>query len=104
MRDLHFTIDGQKLSKNGDFSNIVRETKGYLKCCFSFIGDDWKGHKVVAVFENSDSKEFAVSMNTDKTCMVPDEVTDGSYFKIKMIGVNDKRRILTNKILISQEG
>ena len=23
MRDLHFTIDGQKLSKNGDFSNIV---------------------------------------------------------------------------------
>ena len=103
MRELNFTVDKQKLSKVGNFYNIVKGSKGFLKCRFNFEGTDWMNHKAIAVFE-SNGEESAVWLNSDMTCMVPDEVTDGSYFKIKMIGVNDKRRILTNKILISQEG
>ena len=31
MRNLSFNVSGQKLSKEGDFDNIVVGSKGYLK-------------------------------------------------------------------------
>lgn len=102
MRNLQFTVNGQRLSKDGDFSNIVKGTKGYLKCIFNFEGNDWIGYKVVAVFWNS-KIEYAVPVLSN-SCMVPDEVTDYSNFKMKLIGARDNCRITTNKVLISQEG
>lgn len=101
MRTLSFTIDGQKLSKNGDFSNIIRGSKGYLKCEFSFNGNDWDKHKLIAVFRTKE-KECAVLLNPDRTCMVPDEVTDSSSFTLEMVGVSSNKKILTNKELIEQ--
>ena len=107
MRELNFTIDKQKLSKSGDFSNIIRGSKGYLKCRFNFEGTDWLNHKLIAVFE-SNGEEFARKLNIDKTCIVPDEVTDGSYFKVRVVGANLKQSslsmITTNKLIISQGG
>ena len=95
-------MEGQNLSKSGDFSNIIRGTKGYLECDFNFIGNDWKGYKPIAVFQNKNI-EFAVPIKS-RTCIVPDEVTDSSSFVLKIIGVRDKQKILTNRVLISQEG
>ena len=102
MRKLYFNVEGQKLSKNGDFSNIIRGTKGYLECNFNFIGDDWKGYKLIAVFE-SKNVEYAIPIKS-RACTVPDEVTDSSNFILKIIGVKDKQKILTNRVLVSQEG
>ena len=104
MRILSFTVDGQKLSKNGDFSNIIRGSKGYLKCKFSFNGNDWSKHRVIAVFRVHDNEEYAVLLNHDGTCMVPDEVTDGAYFKMELVGVSSDKTITitTNKELVEQ--
>ena len=101
MRILSFTVDGQKLSKSGDFSNIVRGSKGYLQCKFSFEGNDWDRHKVIAVFTTNDD-ESAIRLNPDKTCMVPDEVTDAPNFKMELVGVLGDKKITTNKEIIEQ--
>lgn len=104
MRNLQFTVNGQRLSKVGDFSNIVKGTKEYLKCNFTFEGNDWIGHKAVAIFSGNGKAEFATAIMSDGTCMVPNEVTDYTSFKLRLIGARDNSRITTNTVLISQEG
>lgn len=101
MRILSFTVDGQKLSKDGDFSNIIHGSKGYLKCKFSFNGNDWNRHKLIAVFRAKE-EEYAVLLRPDRTCMVPDEVTDEPSFKLELVGVLNDEKITTNKELIEQ--
>lgn len=91
------------MSRNGDFSNIVRGSKGYLKCGFNFVGDEWSKRKIVAVFSTKEIQEYAVIV-LQNTCKVPDEITDSDYFKMELIGAKGTNRIKTNKILISQEG
>ena len=40
MRELDFLVEGQRLTKNGDFSGIVKGSQQYLKCKFEFKGDE----------------------------------------------------------------
>lgn len=101
MRTLSFKVDGQKLSKDGDFSNIIRGSKRYLRCKFSFEGNDWDRHRLIAVFEVND-EEHAVLLNPDKTCLVPDEVTNASSIILYVVGVLRDEKIVTNKELIEQ--
>lgn len=103
MRTLQFNIEGQKLMKEGDFSNIVRGSKGLLQCRFNFIGRDVLDSKIIAVFER-DKKEYAIPVDIDGTCMVPDEITDSPCFKLKLISVRDKCKMSTDSIIIRQEG
>lgn len=103
MRILQFVVDGQKLSKDGDFSNIVKGTKGYLKCRFLFKGNDWNGYKAAVAFVDKD-KEYAAAIGSDGSCQIPDEVTGLSCFKVKMVGVRGDRKIITNTLLVEQEG
>lgn len=106
MRTLQFLISGQKLKKVGDFSNIVPGTKGYLKCSFDFDGDDWMNHKIVAIFENANG-EFYEEILPNRTCKVPDEVTDKNSFKLRLVGAkfgDINSRLTTNRVLICQEG
>lgn len=105
MRVLEFKIDGQKLQRVGDFSHVARGTKNYLCCKFTFVDDvDWRDCVLVAAFENQYGVESAVLVGDDLTCLIPDDITDSKYFKIRLIGAADKKRITTNKELISQEG
>lgn len=39
MRVLQFQINGQKLSKDGDFSELIAGTKGYLYAAYNFDGE-----------------------------------------------------------------
>ncbi len=39
MRILQFQINGQKLSKDGDFSELIAGTKGYLYAAYNFNGE-----------------------------------------------------------------
>lgn len=102
MRILTFDITGQNLVKTGDFSNIIRGTKGYLKCRFNFTGNDWNRCKAVAVFSRL-KDEYPVPIGPDRTCIVPDELTDYPIFKLKVVGAKKDYRIATNTVLIEQE-
>lgn len=107
MRELKFTVNKQKLSKDGDYSHIVKGSKSYLKCCVTFDDNDWIKYRKIAVFFDDNKKEYARKIEPDGTCNVPDEVTDGSYFKMKIVGVlptDTDKRIYTTTEVISQEG
>lgn len=104
MRTLYFEIDGQTLRKIDNFSGIIKGSKQYLKCHFAVKDSEWTGMGIVAVFENSDGT-YAVAVQKDGSCTVPDEITDGSYFKVSVVGVSGKnKKITTNKELINQGG
>lgn len=98
MRRLLFSVDGQHLAKQGDFSGITAGSKGYLKCCFGVDGSDWHGAKKVALF----NEVYAVAVDEALECCVPDEVTGGKSFKVRMIGQNDTMRVTTNAVLVEQ--
>lgn len=97
MRNLEFKIEGQKLTKSGDFSGIIAGTKNYLRCAFSFEDSDWNNMVKVAVF--NDTKAVPIRYNI---CMVPDEVADSINFKLYIVGKNGNTIVNTNKILIEQ--
>lgn len=94
MRNLNFKVSGQKLSKEGDFDNIVVGSKGYLKACFAF-NSEWKGFVKVAVFKSNNGDEIPVKINASGECMVPDSVTDGAYINVRVIGKNSEGKIIT---------
>lgn len=98
MRRLLFSVDGQHLAKQGDFSGITAGSRGYLKCCFGVNGSDWRGAKKVALFNEA----YAVAVDEALECCVPDEVTGGKSFKVRMIGQNDTMRVTTNAVLVEQ--
>ena len=60
MRTLKFNVEGQSLKKDSacDFSGIVKGSKGYLQCSFSF-SREWAGCKVAASFWSYDKEKGA---------------------------------------------
>lgn len=103
MRELDFLVEGQRLTKNGDFSGIVKGSQQYLKCKFEFKGDEWRRYRIAAVFYKG-KEDYAVPLELDGTCFVPDELSDVKCIKVKLIGVRKLGRIITNIELIEQEG
>lgn len=102
---LNYIVDGQKLKAVNADNSIVRGTKGFLKCSFDFQDREWNNCKVAAVFEVPGGEQYPVAVSRDRTCPVPDEVTDGKSIKLHLIGVNRiGYKITTNKILITQGG
>lgn len=103
MRALQFQVSGQSLKKSGDFAHIIRGTKNYLLCEFCFEGNDWQRNKIVAAFVTR-TNEYAVAVGANGICKVPNEVTDEKNYKIYLVGVRSDIKIITNKVLIEQEG
>ena len=81
MRILQFTVSGQSLKKEGDFSGIVAGTNGYLQTSYNF-DNDWKDCKKAAIFSRYD-KDYPVPIINGR-CEVPEEVT-GCKSNIKFI-------------------
>lgn len=94
MRNLNFKVSGQKLSKEGDFDNIVVGSKGYLKACFTF-NSEWKGFAKVAVFKMNNGDEVPAKINANGECMIPDSVTDGAYIKVRVVGKSKTGQTIT---------
>lgn len=101
MRVLSIMVDGQTLSPINDLSGIVAGSKGYLKCQFTFKDSNWSSMKKIAVFDNGD-KEEAVVLDKAGCCEVPDIITDKTFFRICLVGVNKNKRIKTERLLINQ--
>lgn len=98
MRRLLFSVDGQHLAKQGDFTGVTAGSKGYLRCRFALSDPEWLMAKKIAVFND----EYAVTVSAEGECAVPDEVTDGKCFKVYLAGQNGKTRMVTNRVLIEQ--
>lgn len=103
MRMLQFIVDGQNLKKDPacNFLNLIRGSKGYLKCKFQ-LSDEWKKLRIIATFWRYD-KEMAAIWVTDGACGIPDEVAELKNFKIVLTGVKGNKLIKTNAVKISQE-
>lgn len=102
MRILKFNVDQQTISKDGDFSNIVSGSIGYLKCEFSFCSE-WNGLLKVAEFRKYlDSEVYPVQVYKN-SCIVPSEVLDGSQWYVNVVGKSEGKKISTDKVLIRQE-
>lgn len=99
MRILQFRINGQKLSKDGDFSGLIAGTKGYLYTEYNFDGE-WGGCKKAAVFSRYD-KEYPVPIVNGKYA-VPDEITGYKRWKVYLVGEKKGYRITTNEVEVRQ--
>ena len=104
MRELNFIVSKQNLMKSPktDFNNIIFGSANYLKCVFNF-DFDWNGLTRVANFQKG-NKEYPVLIKNG-SCLIPEEVTktDGD-FSIQVFGKKDNQKIVTNKVIIEQEG
>ena len=98
MRRLIFAVEGQKLSKQGDFAGITAGSRGYLRCHFGTVDNDWLGAKKVALF----NENYAVAVDQAGECNVPDEVTGEKSVKLRLVGQNGSVRMTTNAVLIEQ--
>lgn len=98
MRELKFEVSGQALKKSGDFGGIIAGSTNYLQCRFATSDTDWLRCKKAAVFND----EYACALDNALCCMVPDEVTAGKSFKVKLVGQRGTTRITTNNLLIEQ--
>lgn len=100
MRILNFKVDSQVLEQDGDFSDIVSGTSGYLKARFNF-SDEWAGCLMIASFFNR-GKEYACKL-VNNECMIPDEALTDRYFKVQVVGVKRNYKITTTKLKVYQK-
>lgn len=102
MRILKFEVEKQvlKSDSNCDFSHIVAGTKGYLETRFCF-SEEWTGCRIAAVFFNYRSTEYPRPIINGR-CKVPDEVTDKTKWKVRIVGEKEGLRITTNSVEVRQ--
>ena len=101
MRNIDIAVHGQTLQRIKS-EPIVIGSKGYLRTVFKF-SSDWNGCKKIATFFSEDNKESAIALAADGSCSVPDEVTDGAVWYVKVTGVNRQgKMITTSKLKVRQ--
>ena len=109
MRTLEFDVSRQKITKTKgcSFSHLIAGSTGYLKAKFNFSDDGhaWAGCVRAASFWK-DGIEYAVLLDSDNSCDIPDEVVNGRNFYVSVTGlikgVESDYKIKTNKIKIIQ--
>ena len=106
MRTLRFIVNDQIIEQDPscDFSGLVPGTEGYLQAHFSF-SPEWIGCTKVAAFYSSFGKEYPPQILKDgRTCMIPAEALEKQSFKIQVIGKRKDVKLLTNKVVVNQDG
>lgn len=105
MRTLKFIVDGQVIKQDPrcNFNDLVPGTEGYL-AEFSF-SSEWNGAPKVIAFWSSLGKEYSPQVLKDgKTCVIPTEALAHRVFKVQVLGKKDGRKLITNKVVINQNG
>lgn len=100
MRILIYKVKGQRLSGTGDHSRLIAGTKGYLKAQFEF-DDDWNDCVKVASFINGD--EYAVKLDEDDACLIPNEALTSSTFKVKVEGRRSDGYIIMTELITERQ-
>lgn len=103
-RTLEFDVNRQRLTKSRDcdFSGLVAGSVGYLRAKFNFSMAEWFGCKKAASFW-VDGKEYAVLLDKDNSCLIPDEALVGNKFHVSVMGAKTGYRIETTKVKVKQE-
>lgn len=103
-RTLEFDVKGQRLTRRRtcDFSGIVAGSVGYLRAKFYFSLTEWFGCKKAASFW-ADGKEYAVLLDKDDSCLIPEEALKGKKFEVSVMGGRPNYRIETTKTKVKQE-
>ena len=101
MRTLSFLVNGQQLIRDPEcnFDGLVKGTQGYLKVKIRF-SDDWEGCRKAVSFMSD--KEYAIMLDKDNTCMIPDEVLTGNVFEMSVVGVKENYKITSGKVRVKQ--
>lgn len=102
MRYLKFKVTAQVLEPVGDFSNLVPGTSNYLVAQFEF-SEDWSGCVKIACFYDRKGNEYAAEIRSGQ-CVIPKEVLEDTRFRLRVIGVQNTYKIVTNKIKVIQGG
>lgn len=105
MRTLRFTVNAQKITPDlaCSFSDIVPGTAGYLKAQFSFSAE-WSGLVKVAEFRKYLCDEPVSVPIINGECAVPDTVTGGKAWYVKIIGKRGDVILPTCNCKVEQEG
>lgn len=94
-----FNVTGQTLVRTGEFDRVIRDSRGYIYCAFTF-SDDWEGTMRHAIFSDGE-KNYTVPLEDDQ-CLAPWEVTDLPSFAVSVVGYKGEDvRITTNKYFIT---
>lgn len=103
MKTLTFNVKEQDISKTEDFARIIKGSKGYLNCLFTF-DPSWENFNAVAIFEHGENSKIEL-IDSNGMCQVPDSMTDYESFSLKILGIKSQDiYTYTNKVLIEQEG
>ncbi len=106
MKTLKLIVEGQmlKLDPTCDLDDLVPGTENYVRLEFSF-SSEWKTLQKVAGFYSMLGTEYEPKLLTDGySCMVPAEALKKRAFKVKIGGVNNETKLITNKLVITQNG
>ena len=106
MRTLKFIVNSQiiMLDPECDFSDLIPGTEGYLQARFIF-SPEWSGCAKVAAFYSTMGKEIGAEiLDVGGTCMIPAVALAKQKFKVQVIGKKRGYKILTNKVLVNQNG
>lgn len=104
MRKLKFTVNEQKISHDTEcsFSGIVQGTVGYLKAAFKFSAE-WSGTVKVAEFRRYTISDPISVPIINNECMVPEEVTGGKVWHVKIVGKKGDMILTTGNCKVDQE-
>ena len=106
MRTLKFNVNNQLITKdpNCDFDGLVPGTAEYIQAEFLF-SSEWNGYVKAVSFESLLGTEYEPQILQDgKTCMIPAEALARRSFKMRVAGKKEKSKLITNKIIIEQNG
>ena len=105
MRTLRFIVDKQIIDFDStcDFEDIVPGTEGYLQAEFIF-SPEWDGFVKVAGFIAGNVEQEPRILKDGKTCMIPSSALKGNSFKTWIVGKKGNCKLITNMILIHQNG
>ena len=93
-RIIDFNIKGQILTIATGVSDIVANSRNYLKARFNF-DDTWTDISNKTVVFDIGSENVMVLLDADNSCKIPNRVSNNSSFKVSIFGDD---RITTNAI------
>lgn len=102
MKTIHFQADGTTLTvSQEDRDGLVAGCHGYYTAQFD-LSNDWTGLAIACEFTARDTVQYEPLRGMK--CTIPDSICDSSSYKVRLIGKNKDRRLISTKVLIEQEG
>ena len=100
MRTINFKVKEQRIKNVGSIAFVYGGTDNYLNLKFEF-DDNWTGCIKAISFG---SKDLAMLLNKDGSCVVPKEAFDETQLSFYLVGKKENYRIQTHPFVIKLGG